>query len=426
MRRTLVCLLLVSLLLVAAGPLLAANQAPLTPDEIRAKIAEIDAKCAAAVAAIGDLQALKTELLQQLGQKAPPPPAARPSAWADKVSVSAYFQSRYEGFSANTGSQDRFMMRRAYLTILAKPSARSQAVITVGSDGSANIKTTAANWSNLYADYMLGKHDTVRFGQAPAWFGLEVAQSASQRLAFERAAFLQGSDAGKPSGFYAGNRWDRGLWWIHTPPDTTSWMPQTVVSVVNGVFRNDPVISDKTVAVDLKWQPKWGTYGVSWLNGAFQQPVDPTTITTSQPGFKNPTPKGQFIPGWAYNTKFSRDAWLGYIRVQASPKTWALQTEYAAGTLNMYSVRGWYGQAELPLAHTPGTAFAKYEWYNTDTDAPSGAVYDAWILGYAHQLDKNNKLTAQRTWGEIGGAIPNGTTKPGALAETGLQWQYSF
>jgi hypothetical protein len=403
-----VCLLLVILLMVAVGPLLAADQPKMTPAEVQAKCAEIDTKCAAAVQMIDDLQALKANLLKQVGEGAPQPPT-RPSSWAEKVALSGYFQNRYETFSKDAGSssQDRFFMRRLYLNIIAKTSARSQAVITVASDGSF-VKNTTADFANLYSDYKLGRQDTLRFGQGPTWFGIEGWQSSSQRLPFERSAFVEGGNSGRPSGFFAASSWDRGLWWIHTPQDTSSWCPQTIVSVVNGSFRNDPVINNKTVAVDLKWKPSWGMYGVSWLNGAFDQTPDPTTG------------KGAFVPGWMPSTQFARDAWLGYVRYE-KPKSFALQTEYAGGTLNQDSVRGFYGQGELPLHNTPGTVFVRYDWFSSMQQlaepARSNGIYQAWALGYAHQLDNNSKLTAQRTWGEFG---------PKTLNETGVQWQYSF
>jgi hypothetical protein len=413
MRRTWVFLLLVILLAIVARPLLADGQSTLTPDQLRAKIAEIDAKCAACAQNIEDLQNLKASLLKSLGEGAPQAPA-KPASWAEKVAITGYMQNRAEEYGANTGQIDKFFMRRLYLSIIAKTSDRSQAVVQLACDG-PYVHPTTTNWASLYSDYALGHHDTVRFGQAPTWFGIEAWQSSSQRLSFERAAFVEGGNGGKPFGFFGASPWDRGIWWIHTPP-SSSWAPQTVVSVVNGAFRNDPIIDNKTVEADLKWSPKWGMYGVSWLNGAFKQPA-------AAPG------AGSIVPGWVTGTQFGRDALLGYVRYAPSPKGWALQSEYLGGTLDTYSVRGFYAQAELPIACTPGTAFLKYDMFNTDTDAAHGATYQGWTLGYCHQLDNNNKLTAERTWGENGNtpsALQGGDAKAGTLNETGVQWQYSF
>jgi hypothetical protein len=409
MRCTWCLLLLAVLLLVPVRPLLAADQPALTPEEIRAKCAEIDAKCAAAAKAIDELQALKAELLRQLGLPAPtPPPAPKPS-WTDKLSLSGYFQARYETFSRDEFSkttagadEDRFGIRRLFVNLMAKSSPRASAVVTWACTGS-DTKQTRVDLTNVYAEYKLGQRDTVRFGQGPTWFGIELWQPSSARLPLERAAFLEGGSRGKPGGMFAGGRWDRGLWLTHTPQDNAVW-PQATLSVVNGSFRNDPVNNDHALEVDLKWKPRWGICGVSWLNSEFQQPLDPETG------------KGAFVSAWGVGP-FQRAAWLGYVRYE-QPRSWALQSEYLGGVANMHTVRGWYGQLEKPFRTVPGTAFVKYEWYDPSTDTASDSdVYKAWILGYAHQLDSNNRLTAQGTWGRMDAKHLN---------ETGLQWQCSY
>ena len=401
MRSKWCFLLLVILLLIAVRPLLAADAAgKMTPEEIRAKCAEIDAKCAAAMQNVEDLQALKAELLRDLGESVPPP-AAKPSAWAEKVVINGYFQNRYEHFSPDVGAgaanEDRFGMRRLYVNMLIKTSGRASGVLTFGSDG-PNIKTTNATWNNIFCDYKVTDQDTVRFGQGPTNFGLEAWQSSGQRLPFERAAFNEGGSRGKPAGLYFLGWNDRGLWWIHTPPDQTR-MPQAVVSVVNGSFLNDPLNNNRALAVDLKWKPKWGMYGISWLNSTFSQP----TGRTWHPG----VPEGPF----------ARNAWDGYVR-HVTPNNWALQVEGAGGRMAGHSMRGWYGQFEKMFPQAPGTAFVKYEWYNPNTnDDDSADIYRAWVLGYAHQLDNNSRITAQGTWGKAGEKTPR---------EAGLQWQYGF
>jgi hypothetical protein len=208
MRRTWVFLLLVTLLAIVARPLLADDQGKLTPDQLRAKVAEIDAKCSACVQNIQDLQALKNSLLKELGEGAPQG-ATKPSSWAEKVAITGYMQNRAEEFSKNAGV-DKFFMRRLYMSIIAKTSDRSQAVVQVACDGSS-VHTTVTDWASLYSDYALGHHDTVRFGQAPTWFGIEAWQSSSQRIPFERSAFIEGGNGGKPYGYFGGSPWDRGI-----------------------------------------------------------------------------------------------------------------------------------------------------------------------------------------------------------------------
>jgi len=402
MRSKWCCLLLVMLLLIAVRPLPAADgNNVMTPEEIRAKCAEIDAKCAEAMQNIEALQKLKASLLEMLGEGAPPP-APKPSAWAEKVAISGYFQNRYEHFSSDVGSppadEDRFGMRRLYVTLVAKTSGRASGVLTFGSDG-PNIKTTNTHWHNIFCDYKVTDEDTIRFGQGPNWFGLEAWQSSGQRLPFERAAFIEGGSRRKPPGFYFLGWTDRGVWWIHTPKQQ-SWRPQAVLSLVNGSFLNEPVNNGRAAAVDLKWKPSWGMCGISWLNSTFSQPAPPNA-------WHPLVPQGPF----------ARNAWDAYVRY-VQPNSWALQLEGVGGLLAGNSVRGWYGQLEKALPQAPGTAFLKYEWYDPARDAATNeAVYRAWILGYAHQLDNNNRITAQWTWGKVGDLKPH---------EGGVQWQYGF
>ncbi len=404
MRSKWYFLLLVILLLIVVRPLLAADATgAMTPEEMRAKCIEIDAACAAAMQNVEDLQALKAVLLGELGEGAPPASVSKPSAWADKIVISGYFQNRYEHFSPGVGAgaanEDRFGMRRLYLNLLIKTGGRASGVLTFGSDG-PNIRKTDTAWHNIFCDYKVTDTDTLRFGQGPNQFGLEAWQSSGRRLPFERSAVVEGGTRGKPAGFYFLGWNDRGLWWIHTPKDRTR-LPQTVVSVVNGSFLNDPLNNSRAVAVDLKWQPKWGMYGISWLNSTFTQPAAPNVVWHPR------VPQGPF----------ARNAWDGYVRYVA-PNDWAVQTEFIGGRMAGNSVRGWYGQLEKVLPNAPGTAFAKYEWYDPNTnDGMSSDIYRAWILGYAHQLDKNNRITAQGTWGKIGTSTPR---------ESGVSWQYGF
>jgi hypothetical protein len=328
--------------------------------------------------------------------------AAKPASWAEKIAISGYFQNRYEHFSSDVGSgaatEDRFGMRRLYVNMLIKTSGRASGVLTFGSDG-PNIKTTNTAWNNIFCDYKVTDRDTLRFGQGPTNFGLEAWQSSGQRLPFERSAISEGGTRGKPPGFYFLGWNDRGVWWIHNPKDQTR-LPQAVFSVVNGSFLNDPVNNNRAIAVDLKWRPKWGMYGVSWLNSTFSQPAAPSAWHPLVP-----------------TGPFARNAWDAFVRY-AVPNQWALQVEGIGGLMAGHTVRGGYAQFEKVFPSAPGTAFAKYERYDPNTDDGSSAdIYSAWILGYAHQLDANNRLTLQGTWGKVGGKSPQ---------ESGLQWQYGF
>ena len=409
MKKYSVVLCLIAVLCFARIALGAGTPPPpkMTPAEIQAKCAEIDAKCAAATQAIADLLALKASLNAQLGV-APPPPAVSKSAWAEKIAISGYMQNRFEHLQANDGppsnSPDQFAIRRAYINLIIKPNARTQGVITLGRDGADALNVT---WAQAFVDYQLGKRDTVRVGQASTWFGLEEGQSSSVRLPFERAAFLDGA-RGRPVGLWFYGPYDRGAWWIHTPGNMST-TPQLIVGAVNGNARNNKNFDDMlTASVDLKWKPKWGIFGASWLDGEY---------ATDNPWLPAPNPPNAVAP------ITHRSALDGYVRYEL-PKAFAAQAEGAMGRLvgkdaGTHDFRGWDLQVEKPFKNTPGTLFSRYEWYNPNTDDATHAdLYHAWTFGYAHQLDTNNRLTAQLV------TLAKRGTK--SVNESGVQWQLGF
>ena len=355
-------------------------------DLVKSKCEQIDQK-------IQELMQLREELLRAAGVEAPPAPPApppKPADWTQKIKLTGYMQNRYEWFDVGV---DQFTVRRAYLSLIAKPSDRSSAVMTWVRIGAGSTDVT---WDNLFFDYKLTDTDTLRFGQAPTWFGLEAAQSSSARIPLERAAFLEGGDMRKPPGLYWRGNTDRGLYWIHTPQDCTR-SPQLILGVVNGAFRDNAKNSQLTCEIDLKMMPTWGQWGLSWLDGSWQGP-NPFVPQT-------PTPA---------DVTFARNGLLGYVRYTGC-QPWAAQSEYLTGRFGGHGVQGWYGQLERLLGGS-GTAFAKYEWYDPDRDAGSD-VYQSWMLGYAHQLDANNRLTLQLANAERAGAN---------VDEAGFQWQYGF
>lgn len=299
--------------------------------------------------------------------------------WEDVIKVNGYFQNRYVHYSE---ADDQFTLRRMYINLIATPNDRTMAVVTWARIGPSPYD---ANWANVFGQYKLSDTTTIRFGQAPNWFGLETQQSSSQRMALERAAVLEGGGAAPP-GLYWQGPWDRGAWLIHTPQDM-SRAPQVILGVMNGQFREPEADGNKTVSVDLKMKPAWGQYGVSWLNGKW---TDGGGVSTD------------------------RRAWLGYLRYD-QPANWAFQGAYVHGSLLGSDTMGWYGQVEYGLSPV-GTLFAKFEEYDPD-DSSAGNTYSAWHFGYAHQVDANNELTCQWTDAESGGSGFN---------EAGVQWQYAI
>jgi hypothetical protein len=382
----------------------------MTPEEIRAKCAEIDVKCSLIMSNVQELQALKASLLAQLGEGAPPPTAAA-KPWNEKVAISGYFQNRFEHFAGTSYSltapghngpklEDQFTLRRMYVNLLVHASDNATAVITWSRDGGA---TLTANWANAYLDYKLSPTETVRFGQASTWFGLDEQQSSSQRLPFERAAFQDGGGRDKPPGLFFGGPYDKGMWWVHNPTAKNyASQPQVILGVVNGAFREAVTAGDnsRTYSADVRFHPSWGTFGVSWLNGDFSQSATAPTYSTVPTG------------------PFARHAFGGFVRYE-KPKSWALQSEIGGGVNMGHTFSGWYAQAEKMMVKCPGTFFTRYEEYEPNTDNATNVsdMYKAWLVGYAHNLDANNKVTAQWTLGRRGGMDED---------EAGLQWQYGF
>ncbi len=164
-----------------------------------------------------------------------------------------------------------------------------------------------------------------------------------------------------------------------------------VLGVCNGQFRGPDATHNKNVSVDLKWNPDWGQFGISWLDGKLTNP--PTTR--------------------------DRSALLGYVRWSPPDSALGFQAEYMQGELLGRDIDGWYGQVSYTGLTEGGTAFVKYEEYDPDTAAPF--EYDAVHVGYAQHLDANNKVTVQYTNGQHKAPIPDESAN-----QIAAQWQMAF
>jgi len=313
-----------------------------------------------------------------------PVAAQADSSWADRISLSGYFQTRYEARDFGT---DEFVLRRLYVTAVVKANERTTGVITwarVGPDVQGQSNT---DWANIFVDYAVNDQWTARIGQAPCWFGLECWEGSAGRLALERAAFLAGVYGNAPLGLYFAGPWDEGIWLQRKPSGSE---PMAIFGVCNGQFRDADSTHNKNVSVDLKWQQDWGQFGVSWLDGKLSM--------------SSPT---------------DRSALLGYVRWNPPDNPLGFQAEYMEGKLLGHDIDGWYGQVSYSGLTEGGTAFVKYEEYDPDTDS-SDNEYDALHIGYAQQLDPNNKVTIQYTNGENKGGCDTNADQIAA------QWQMAF
>lgn len=314
------------------------------------------------------------------------PAAAQGDSWADRISLNGYFQTRYEARDWE-GGIDQFVLNRLYVTAVIKANERTTGIITwtrIGPDiqGQSNV-----DWANIFVDYAVNDQWTARIGQAPCWFGLECWEGSDGRLGLERAAFLAGVYGNSPVGMYFAGPWDEGIWLRRNPSGSE---PMVVLGVCNGQFRGADATHNKNVSVDLKWNPDWGQFGASWLDGELSM-----------------------------SSSSNRSALLGYVRWSPPGSALGFQAEYMQGELFGADIDGWYGQVSYTGLTEGGTAFVKYEEYDPDTDS-SGNEYDAIHVGYAQHLDPNNKVTVQYTNGENKGGCDTNAN------QIAVQWQMGF
>lgn len=315
---------------------------------------------------------------------------------SDKLTVCGYLQARFAG---GDNVEEDFVLRRAFLNVIAKPSERSGLVLTLATfdPNPPDHSSDDIFVYNLFADYQLNDQWSVRFGQVPTYFGLEAWQGSSDRTALERAAITQsGAAAGTGAdlrGFYWFGASDRGVWFKRTG---TGSEPDIHLGVCNGQGRASDYDNNKNYSIDLKWTADWGTYGASWFTGDYGV-FDAATGT------------------WNETTRRAFDV---YGRIHTGP--WAFQGEYATGKLLGSSRNGWYLQAERTMEGKPYTPYVKYEEF-TNKLSPHNDTYDAIHGGVAWDLDAKNQVTVQ---------LSDARIRTGGVrvkdASFGVQWQTSF
>ncbi len=318
-----------------------------------------------------------------------PVAAEEDSNWSDRISIDGYLQTRYEAFDFDDPGdyyeEDGFTLPRMHISLRADVNERTKAVLTWSRVGDRDERPQwTTDWTDIYLDYAPNDDWTIRVGQAPNWFGLEAWQDSSERMSFERAAFLTRVPDG-PSSIYKYGRWDRGVWFIRHRKSAAG--PQAILGLTNGTFRDVEDNSRKTMTLDLKWERPWGQYGVSWLNGKMR------------------------------SSKGDRKALLGYVRFAPPNQRWAVQAEYMDGKRWSDDLKGWYGQFEYQLTKNPTWVFVKFE----DFERGDWMEYDAVHIGLTKQLDANNELTLQLSEGDL---KDGGDTY--RRDEIGLQWQMIF
>lgn len=310
--------------------------------------------------------------------------------WSDKLSVTGYFHARYE---AREDTIDDFFIRRLYVNLIGNWNDRAQSVITFGRVGPEDPKI---DLEVAMVNYKFRDNWVLTFGQAPNFFGWDTAESSSKRLPFDRWAAGEGIPGrpGRPGirGLYFAGPWDRGVY--VTRQSQASSEPTVILGLVNGNFRNSDNDNNKVWSVDLKWKPRWGQFGASYMDGKYTE-----------------VPPGA-AAGTAAVTQPRRA--LGLF-VHTEPTPFGFQGEFLDGEMFGKDVQGWYGQVAYNKGG-PGTPYFRYEQFDQD-QATMGNTFVGWRLGYAYQVDKNNEVTLE-IHDAHAGSIDYG--------QLGAQWQVAF
>lgn len=387
MSRTIVVLLAVVLALaVCTGAFAQSSEV----QELRNQVKQLQQQLQQVLDRLQKLEAAPTA---PVAATPPPAPAPVKTNWADKLTVNGYFQARYE---QRADSIDDFGIRRMYLNVLGNINDRTYAQVSLvraGMSVEPRIDLDAA-----FVDYTLSPQYVFRIGQIPNTFGWDASESSSRRLPFERFPGSEGI-SGRPDrpgikGVWFGGASDRGVALSRLPQGPNE--PLAMLTVMNGNFRESDNNNNKAVQVDLRWTKPVGVFGLSWLKGDYT-PVNPDGTLGAQ------------NPRNAVNLFFHRD-----------PQPWGLQSEFIDGKLLGHKIRGWYGQVARSLGK--GTPFVRYETYDPARDVPSD-TYTALHLGYAYQVDKNNKVTLEWVDANRDNLNPRNEVDYGNF---GLQWQCGF
>lgn len=316
--------------------------------------------------------------------------AAAPKAWYDNIRVNGYFQTRFEArdYPDAYSDFDEFTVRRLYINIIAPFDDRTMSVVTWAGVGSGFRDGANSDWANIFVDHKVAPEWTVRFGQAPTHFGIDVCESATCMFTPERFAAGEGKPGLGIRGLYFAGPWDRGLWVMYDTrlrpnagvpsPDNTGF--RVVGSVHNGQFRATDQDKDKNYSLDVTYFDEWGQVGASWLDGTLKtgDSVDPREAF----GLNARVYPGAFVENLGVQVEWLDGKWLGADR------------------------SGWYGQASYHFPDFPGIAYARYEGFS-GADSAGDEDYKALHMGYKHEFTPLDEVTGQFTFGDFAGEDAN-------------------
>jgi len=299
-------------------------------------------------------------------------------AWYDQISISGYFQNRYE---ARQDTVDDFFMRRLYVNLVGRLNDRTTAVVVFGRVGpeDPNIDLSCA-----FVDYQVNDEWMVRVGQVPTNFGWDTAESSSKRLPLERFVGAEGipTRPGRPGirGMYFAGPWDRGIYLIRKPVNNA---PKIIFGVVNGNFRLSSALSTATSATLM--------------------------TTTTRPSAS--TSSGASPGGSAASVGWTASSDPAPTRLTAMRLTSTSTPTPARG-----ASRASTSTAASWVTTLTATPFVRYEVFDPNKSA-SGDTYTGLHIGCAYQLDKHNEITVE--WVDADQCCTD-------YGQFGLQWQLAY
>jgi Phosphate-selective porin O and P/S-layer homology domain len=297
-----------------------------------------------------------------------------------RVLFSGYVQARYESFENSkddTGTVDRFTVRRARLVTSARPANAVGVRLQIDAAGSSGNPPTSQPagttvqlkdaWIDWYPwqDPLAGPTFTI--GQMKWPFGFEVTQSSGVRETPERANF---------SLRLFPNERDRGAKIASTAGKPLFWE----VGAYNGTGINtNDNNNNKDVVGRIRYS--FGQLLDLGLSGYFGEAFEPSVRNAA--GVVT-TPARSFVKN-RYGTDFQ--LFFPGIQLRGEFVQGRGQTLVGPGAPLGRNPRGWDAELNYNLG-TKNVLVAKYDWFDEDIDDPArpGKI-SAWNLGIIRYLD---------------------------------------
>lgn len=272
-----------------------------------------------------------------------------------KIQISGYLQTRFEAFQNSkngTSTVDRFAVRRARLSIGARPSDDLAIKVSTELAGGVVLKDAFLTW---YPWHSPETGPSLTIGQMNWCFGYEVPTSSSVRETPERALFSRKLFEGeRDTGIKVSSAKGRPLEWE--------------VGLFNGTGINkSDVNSAKDVVGRVRFQPT-PTFDLA-ISGYFGEGFDVATPTVpARSWVKN---RYGADAQWTLNGVTFKTEWVTAKERGRKPSGWLAQANWNIGKKNVLVVR--------------------FDTYN-DKGADKFGRIDTWNAGIIRYLDPNLRV----------------------------------